>query len=129
VNRAEFASCGKAVSCRSSDPQWWRTELDLSSGKAFDDRHRSATLGAPPKKGPIPGRGKFLVRSAKELCPVLRSITAVGWSVGGWPASRSDGCERSPWGADAGGSGARTHLRIESSVFAGCGRPSLANER
>jgi hypothetical protein len=46
VNRAEFASCGKAVSCRSGDPQGWRTELDLSSGKVFDDRHRSTTLRA-----------------------------------------------------------------------------------
>ena len=57
VNRAEFSSCGRAVSCRSSDPQWWRTELDLSSGKSFDDLHGSATVGAAPKRVRFPGGG------------------------------------------------------------------------
>ena len=81
------------------------------------------------RRGPIPGRWRFLVRSAKELCPVLRSKAAVGWSVGGWPGSRSDGYERSPWGADVGGSGARIHPATRSSVSAGCGEPSRATER
>ncbi len=49
-NRAEVSSCGRGVSFRSSDQQGWRTELDLSSGKAFDDRHRSATVGATPER-------------------------------------------------------------------------------
>src|SRR5260370_15741844 len=50
VKRAEFSSCGRAVSCCSRDQQWWRTELDLSSGESFDDRHRSAAVGATPKR-------------------------------------------------------------------------------
>jgi hypothetical protein len=47
----------RAVSCRSSDQQWWRTELDLSSGKSFDDLHGSATLGAAPKRARFLGGG------------------------------------------------------------------------
>jgi hypothetical protein len=39
-----------AVSCCSSDQRWWRTELELSSGKSFDDRHWSAAFGAAPKR-------------------------------------------------------------------------------
>ena len=36
----------------------WRTELELSSGKSFDDRHWSAALGAKPKRvGFLGGRG------------------------------------------------------------------------
>src|SRR5207237_7411650 len=46
----EVSSCGRAVSCCSSDQQWWRTELELISGKSFDDLHRSTTLGATPKR-------------------------------------------------------------------------------
>src|SRR6266704_2457531 len=58
-NRAEVSSCGRGVSFRSSDQQWWRTELDLSSGKAFDDRHRSATVGATPKRLRFLSGGSF----------------------------------------------------------------------
>jgi hypothetical protein len=61
-----------AVSCRSSDPQWWRTELDLSSGKSFDDRHRSATLGATPKRLRFLGGGGLwfdLRRNCAQCCP------------------------------------------------------------
>ena len=50
VNRAEVSSCGPAVSCGSSEQQWRRTELELSSGKSLDDHHRSAALGAKPKR-------------------------------------------------------------------------------
>ncbi len=50
MNRAEFASFGRGVSGGSSDQHWWRTELELNSGQPFDDRHRSATLGAKPKR-------------------------------------------------------------------------------
>ena len=57
VNRAEFASCGRAVSCGSIEQPWWRTELDLSSSKSFDDRHRSATLWATPKRVRFVGGG------------------------------------------------------------------------
>ncbi len=59
VNRAEFSSCGEAVSWRSCEQPWWRTELDLSSGKSFDDRHRSTTLGATPKRVGFLGGGGF----------------------------------------------------------------------
>jgi len=59
VNRAEFSSCGRAISCSISDQQWWRTELELSSAKSFDDRHRSATLGATPKRVRFLGGGGF----------------------------------------------------------------------
>ena len=58
-NRAEVSSCGRGVSFRSSDQQGWRTELDLSSGKAFDDRHRSATVGATPKRLRFLSGGSF----------------------------------------------------------------------
>src|SRR6266851_1387676 len=59
VNRAKFWSCGRGVSCGSSDQLRWRTELDLSSGKSFDDRHRSATLGAAPKRVRFLSGGSF----------------------------------------------------------------------
>jgi len=45
----EFSSCGEVISCCSCEQPWRRTELDLSCGKSFDDRHRSTTLGATPK--------------------------------------------------------------------------------
>jgi len=35
-DRAEFSKLWGAVSCRSSEPPWGETELDLSSGKSFD---------------------------------------------------------------------------------------------
>jgi hypothetical protein len=50
VNRAEFSSCGPAVSCGKRDRLWWRTELELSSGESFDDGHRSAALGTKPQR-------------------------------------------------------------------------------
>src|ERR1700691_1274308 len=62
VNRAEFSSCGGAVSCRSCEQPWWRTELDLSCGKSFDDRHRSTTLGATPKRLGLLGGGFWFHR-------------------------------------------------------------------
>ena len=58
VNRAEVSSCGPVVSCGSSD-QRWRAELELSSGKSFDDHHRSAALGAKPKRVRFMGGGGF----------------------------------------------------------------------
>jgi hypothetical protein len=33
-----------------SDQPWWRTDLDLGSGKWFEDLHWSATRGAEPKR-------------------------------------------------------------------------------
>jgi hypothetical protein len=60
-----------AVSCRSSDPQWWRTELDLSSSKSFDDRHRSTTLRTTPKRFRLLGGGGFwfdLRRNCAQCC-------------------------------------------------------------
>jgi hypothetical protein len=36
-------------SCRDGIPGRWRTQLDLSSRKSFDDQHRPTTLGASPK--------------------------------------------------------------------------------
>src|ERR1700733_11483172 len=62
VNRAEFSNCGEAVSCRSCEQPWWRTELDLSCGKSFDDRHRSTTLGATPKRVRFLGGGFWFRR-------------------------------------------------------------------
>ena len=59
VNRAKFSSCGRGVSCGSSDQPWGRTELELSSGKSFDDRHRSAALRAKPKRVRFLGEGGF----------------------------------------------------------------------
>jgi hypothetical protein len=57
VNRAEFSSCGRATSCSTSDRCRWRTELELSSGKSFDNRHRSATLGATQRVRFLGGGG------------------------------------------------------------------------
>jgi hypothetical protein len=42
-----------------SDRQCWRTELELSSSKSSADRHRSATLGAKPKRVRFLGGGGF----------------------------------------------------------------------
>lgn len=123
VSRAAFELWANP-SCSLSHQQRRRTELDLSSGKAFDNCHWPTTLGAAPKRARFPGRWRCLVRSAMELCQVLRSIVAVAWSVGGWPGSRSGGFGRSPWGADAVGSGARTHRARGSSVSFDCGQPS-----
>ena len=62
---------GQAVSCCSSEQAWWRTKLDLSSGKSFDDRHRSATLGATPKRFRLLSGGGFwfdLRRNCAQCC-------------------------------------------------------------
>ena len=75
VNRAEFSSCGRAVSCGSIDQQWWRTELDLSSSKSFDDHHWAATLGATPKRVRFLGGGGFWFdrrRNCAQCCEAKR---------------------------------------------------------
>jgi len=75
VNRAEFSSCGRAISCGISDQHWWRTKLELSSGKSFDDRHRSATLGATPKRVRFLGGGSFWFdrrRNGAQCCEAKR---------------------------------------------------------
>ena len=47
----------RVVSCRSADP-WWRSKLNFSSGKPFDNLHRSTTFRAAPKIGTVfGGRG------------------------------------------------------------------------
>ena len=56
LNRASSWGCGRMMSC-SGDQERWRTKLELSSGKSFDDRHRSATLGATPKRVRFLGGG------------------------------------------------------------------------
>ena len=38
-----FVSCGDGIRDR------WRTELDVSGGKPFDDLHRPTALGAEPR--------------------------------------------------------------------------------
>ena len=48
MNRAEFSSCGEAVSSCSCEQPWWRTELDLSCGKSFDDRSAPSKLWVNP---------------------------------------------------------------------------------
>jgi hypothetical protein len=53
---------------------WWRTELDLSSSKSFDDHHMVRHTWGSAKEGLIAGQGRFLVRSAMELCQELRAI-------------------------------------------------------
>ena len=84
MNRAEFSSCGRAVSCRSREQPWWRTELELSSGESFDDRHRSATLGATPKRVRFLSGGGFwfdLRWNCGECCEAQRQqrgASAVG---------------------------------------------------
>ena len=52
----------RRASCRSCEQPWWRTELDLSCGKSFDDRHRSTTLGATPKRVGFLGGGFWFPR-------------------------------------------------------------------
>ena len=76
MNRAEVSSCARAVSCRISDPRWWRTELELSRSKSFEDRHRSAPLGAKPKRVRFLGGGGSSFLFGMELGPVLRSKAA-----------------------------------------------------
>ena len=81
VNRPEFSRCGGAVSCCSSDQQWWRTELELSSGKSF---RRSMTAIGPPhlgqsqsgKPGQLTNLSVHRVRSsARCLASVSRAWT------------------------------------------------------
>src|SRR5215469_1080015 len=38
------------VSCGRSSEKGWRTELQLGRGQSLDDHHRSATVGAEPKR-------------------------------------------------------------------------------
>jgi hypothetical protein len=40
-------------------PRRGRTELELSRSKSFEDRHRSATLGAKPRRVRFLGGGGF----------------------------------------------------------------------
>ena len=47
------------VSCGGSGERGWRTELELGSGKAFDDQHRPPTLGAAPKRAGWMDAGGF----------------------------------------------------------------------
>jgi len=70
----KFSSCGGAVSCRSSDRSWWRTELDLSRGKSFEDHHRSATTWATPKRVRFLGGGFWLDlrRKCAQCCEAKR---------------------------------------------------------
>jgi hypothetical protein len=75
VSRAEVSSCARAVSWRSSDQQWWRTELELSSSKSFDDRHRSATLGAKPKRVRFLGGGGLRFLSGMELLCLAKIVS------------------------------------------------------
>ncbi len=56
----------RVVSCRNADP-WWRTKLDFSSGKPFDDLHRSTAFGAAPKIGTIFG-GRGMLFGLRLLC-------------------------------------------------------------
>lgn len=47
------------VSCGGSSERGWRTELELGSGKSFDDQHRPTTLGAAPKRAGWMSSGGF----------------------------------------------------------------------
>jgi hypothetical protein len=47
--RADSAVCGRVISC-SRGQERWRTELELSGCKSFDDDHRSAALGTAPQR-------------------------------------------------------------------------------
>ena len=47
-------------SCGSGIPGRWRTQLNLSSRKSFDDQHRTTALGASPKIAGT-GGGDFLL--------------------------------------------------------------------
>jgi hypothetical protein len=77
VNRQSCSRCGRAG--RSSDQQWWRTELDLSSGKSFDDRHRCATLEAPPKRFRLLGSGGLLVAGGLSWVFMVGRVEEVSW--------------------------------------------------
>jgi hypothetical protein len=59
AKRAEFSSCGRAISCSSSNQQRWSTKLDLGGSQPFDNRHRPTALGAAPKRARGLSRGWF----------------------------------------------------------------------
>jgi hypothetical protein len=83
LNRARSWGCGRVMSC-SGDQEQWRTELELSSSKSFDDRHRSATLGAKLKGVRfLSGRGflfdlRWLTYGSLSLQPVDLLAPLVG---------------------------------------------------
>ena len=58
VKRDDRAVCEGVISCGRGQERW-RTELELSSGKSFDDCHRSATVGAAPKRLRFLSGGSF----------------------------------------------------------------------
>jgi len=64
AERREGFGLKSGVSCGRS-AQRWRTKLDFSSGKPFDDYHRSTTLGTTPETVRASGiliRLRFLCR-------------------------------------------------------------------
>ena len=64
AERREGFGLESGVSCGRSE-QRWRTKLDFSSGKPFDDYHRSTALGTTPETVRASGiliRRRFLCR-------------------------------------------------------------------
>src|SRR5215510_15539226 len=90
------------------------------------------TMGPPhggqEELGACPGP-RMLFRFALVRSGVLQSTAAEVELGGGSQGSRSGGCARNLWGADAAGSGVGTHRAIASSASAHCCERSRANER
>src|SRR5262250_1586333 len=70
-----------------------------------------------------------LFRFALVRSRALQNTAAEVELGGGWRGSRSGGCARNLWGADAAGSGVGTHRAIGPSASAHCCERSRANER
>src|SRR5262249_57065063 len=79
--------------------------------------------------GACPGPPMSMFQFALVRSGVLQSTAAEVELGGGAQGSRSGGCARNLWGADAAGSGVGTHRAIASSASADCCERSRANER
>src|SRR6267154_1883376 len=111
-------SCGNGIRSRG------RTELDLSCRKPFDDHQRTSALGASPKIAGT-GGGDLLL----GMWCGTEQLKTKRWHVCGSRGSRSFECARHLRGADAAGSGARTHREKEAATSVRCCGRNRANER
>ena len=73
---------GQVVSCGGSGEKGWRTELDLSRRKPFDDHHGPATVGTEPKRSGFLGGGCLWLGWGLNRCEGLPAK----WQESGPPA-------------------------------------------
>src|SRR6266566_9486995 len=106
------------VSCGDRVPTWRRTELDLRSCKPFDDQHRPTTFGARPSIART-GGGYLCLGLWRRAEQLKAKWQGGGTSAIGQEAEVTD-AHKTLGGADATGSGARTHRQIEAAISVRC---------